>query len=322
MIRYVFGPEDLGRVRFAISPVFELAASIDVLRNPDAHSLHDPWIRWAAPRAERVDRDLLEVLVPARGYHPDFITPPPDTPRPRLEHELERVLATPPERVLRELGWAYPAGPLPPAAAAFAADPGGQLERLVAQMRAYWDAALAPRWPELLARLEADVDHHARGLAAHGPLGAFEDVHPRVRWRDGGVEVEHHYDHEVELDGRGLLLVPTAFAWPEVWAMVDPPWQPSIIYPPRGLGALYEPSAIAGALEALLGRRRARILAELTAPTSTQQLAARLHASPAGVSEHLAVLRDAGLIDGRRAGRAVLYARTEAGDALVRSAAA
>src|SRR6185503_2326478 len=54
VIRYVFGPEDLGRVRFAISPVFELAASIDVLRNPDAHSLHEPWIRWAAPRAERV----------------------------------------------------------------------------------------------------------------------------------------------------------------------------------------------------------------------------------------------------------------------------
>ena len=38
-----------------------------------------------------------------------------------------------------------------------------------------------------------------------------------------------------------LLLVPTAFVWPEVWAMLDPPWQPAIVYPPRGLGALWEP---------------------------------------------------------------------------------
>jgi DNA-binding transcriptional ArsR family regulator len=321
MIRYVFGPEDLGRVRFAISPVFELAASIDVLRNVEAHGLHEPWVRWAGPRVATTHRTRRERLVPARGDHPAFVTPPPDTPRPALDDELDRVRATPADRVLRELGWAFPAGPLPSAAEAFAADVDRGLGELVQQMRAYWDAALAPRWPQLLALLEADVDHHARGLAARGPLGAFADMHPRVRWHDGAVEVEHHYDHEVELGGRGQLLVPTAFAWPEVWAMVDPPWQPSIIYPPRGLGALYAPASTAGALSDLLGRRRAQILAELAVPASTGQLATRLRASPAGVSEHLSVLRRAGLVTGRRAGREVLYARTEAGDALVRSAA-
>jgi len=35
-----------------------------------------------------------------------------------------------------------------------------------------------------------------------------------VRWRDGVVEVEHRHDREVDLRGRGLLLVPTVFAWP------------------------------------------------------------------------------------------------------------
>jgi DNA-binding transcriptional ArsR family regulator len=73
------------------------------------------------------------------------------------------------------------------------------------------------------------------------------------------------------------------------------------------------------ALDALLGARRARILAELSAPASTSDLAARLGASSAGVSEHLGVLRRAGLVTAARDGRAVRYVRTEAGDALMRA---
>jgi DNA-binding transcriptional ArsR family regulator len=116
--------------------------------------------------------------------------------------------------------------------------------------------------------------------------------------------------------------VPAAFVWPGLWAMIDPPWQPAIVYAPRGLGTLWEPprSRGAGALDSLLGRRRARILSELGAPASTSELAARLDASVAGVSEHLAVLRHAGLVAATRAGRVVLYVRTEAGDAVVRAA--
>ena len=38
MIEYRFGSDDLGRVRFAISPLFELASSRQVLRDPARHS--------------------------------------------------------------------------------------------------------------------------------------------------------------------------------------------------------------------------------------------------------------------------------------------
>jgi DNA-binding transcriptional ArsR family regulator len=103
--------------------------------------------------------------------------------------------------------------------------------------------------------------------------------------------------------------------------MIDPPWQPAIVYAPRGVAALWAPERRpADALADLLGRRRAGILAGLGEPATTQELARRLAASPAGVSEHLAVLRRAGLVRGRREGRAVHYARTAAGDALVRAA--
>jgi DNA-binding transcriptional ArsR family regulator len=106
-----------------------------------------------------------------------------------------------------------------------------------------------------------------------------------------------------------------------LWAMLDPPWQPAIVYAPRGLGTLWEPGdgPRSTALDALLGARRARILSALGAPASTTELAARLGASAAGVSEHLAVLRRAGLVTSARAGRAVRYVRTEAGDALLRA---
>jgi DNA-binding transcriptional ArsR family regulator len=131
--------------------------------------------------------------------------------------------------------------------------------------------------------------------------------------------VRRDYEATVELAGRGLLLVPVAFAWPELWAMIDPPWQPAVVYAPRGVATLWQPAERApGALADLLGRRRAAILTAL--PATTHELARTHAASPAGVSEHLAVLRRAGLVSGHREGRAVRYARTAAGDALVESA--
>ena len=50
VIAYRFGPEDLGRVRFAISPLFEIAASLDVLRDPARHAMHAPWVATARER--------------------------------------------------------------------------------------------------------------------------------------------------------------------------------------------------------------------------------------------------------------------------------
>ena len=322
MIRYVFGPEDLGRVRFAISPVFELAASVEVLRNPDAHGVHAPWARAARRRLGDLDFGLFDALTCGPGYRPDFLTPPPDEPRAGLDDAYARILATAPDQVRREIGWTFPGGHLPAAVQAMVDDPAAGLERLTAQMAAYWERAIAPWWDRIVAALEVDVAHHARRLAAGGPLAAVADIHQRVGWRAGAVELEHAYDAEVELGGRGLLLVPAAFVWPGLWAMLEPPWQPAIVYAPRGLGALWEPPrrGDAGALDGLLGRRRARILAELGAPASTSELAARLSASAAGVSEHLAVLRRAGLVTAAREGRVVLYVRTEAGDTVVRAA--
>lgn len=94
---------------------------------------------------------------------------------------------------------------------------------------------------------------------------------------------------------------------------------PALVYPPVGIADLWAPDGRRDErLESLVGRRRARILLELERPASTLELAQRLEVSPGSVSDHLGVLRRAGLVARRREGRQVVYARTASGDGLRR----
>jgi hypothetical protein len=312
VIAYRFGSRDLLRVRFATSPLIEVFSSLDALRAPARHPEHQPWAQWARPRLAGLDVSLMEAASPGRpGYRPDFISPPPDRPRTTLEREFKRVLRTPRARIAREFAWAYPDGDVPKI----------DLRELCAQVTAYFARVLAPQWPRIEAAVEAEFSVRGRRLAHEGAAAAFADLHPSVRFQDKALRIERAYDQDVELGGRGLLLVPSVFVAPDVWAMTDAPWQPSVVYAPPGVAELWAPPARRRevALAALLGPRRAEILAGLATPVSTLDLATRLHASPAGVSAHLKALRSAGLVTGRREGRAVLYARTPAGDALLRA---
>lgn len=324
VLAYRFGHDDLLRTRFATSPLMELSGSIQAFREPDQHAVHVPWADWARDRIIGLEWDLLDAVVPANAtYYPDFFSPPPREPHAQLEAELRRVLETDPAQVAMEVRRAHPEG-VPDSARVLVDDPVRGLERLVAQMRAWWDALLAPRWEAIRAMLDAEIAQRGRRLADVGPAAAFADLGELVTWRDGRVEVATvNADVEVDLAGRGLLLVPAAFAWPDVWPMHDLPWQPAIVYAPRGVADLWadgDGGGAAAVLADLLGARRADVLLALDRPTATLELAARLGASPAGVSAHLQVLRRAGLIGGRRAGRHVLYTRTRAGETVIRAA--
>jgi DNA-binding transcriptional ArsR family regulator len=322
VIAYRFTHDDLLRTRFAISPLMEISGSVEAVREPQRFPVHAPFAAWAAPRITTFEWDLLDAVIPRHGrWYPDFVSPPPREPQARLEGELCRVLETDPAQVRHELRLAYPER-VPEVIQALFDDPRAGLERLVSQMRSWFDVVLAPRWKDILGALETEVAHRGRRLADEGPAAAFADLNAKVRWRDGAVEVHVRGDGEVDLGGRGLLLVPAVFAWPDVWPMRDPPWQPAIVYGPPGVAELWAPARPrdTAALDDLLGARRAAILVALDRPTSTLELARRLGASPAGVSGHLGVLRRAGLVIGRRDGRQVLYGRTAAGEQLLRAA--
>lgn len=323
MIIFRFTTDDLLRTRFAISPLLEATISLSTLRDPgNRGSIHLPWIRAVRPAVEKLDLSELEMVTVGGSYVPDFLSPPPDTPLPDVEAELERVRRTPPEQVRTELGWRF--GSRPTAAQQkLLSDPRAAARRLAETLTEYWAAALEPHWERIQTCLESDIRHRAAALTARGAIGVFEALHPQVTWDEDALMLDRDLDAEVKLKRRGLQLVPSVFIWPKASGMIDPPWQPALIYPPRGIGLLWEPSeADPTALYAVLGKGRARVLGALDGEASTTELARRLSASPGGVSEHLSSLRRAGLVRPRREGREVLYSRTAAGDALMRAPSA
>jgi len=317
MIVFEFTLADLARTRFAISPMWELITSLRVLRNSEPAALHLPWVREAMPVAAGLDLALVFALTPPEGYIPDFITPPPPDPVPALDDELDRMAATTPEQVRAELRILFRGRELPPAAAALAADPADGLPELAATLRRYWDMTLRPYWPRIRALLEADLTHRAGRMTDGGPSRLFADLHDGVRWAGDRLEVPTLYDGTVPLRGEGLLLIPSAFTW-RPFAITEPPWQSTLVYPARGVALLWERGEAApDALAAVLGRARAELLSALEAPASTTELAGRLGRSAGGISEHLTALRDAGLVSAARQGRSVLYVRTPVADRLV-----
>jgi hypothetical protein len=321
MITLRFGPSALAHVRFAISPLVEVRRSRRLLDDPGGGALHLEWAIEARRLTADLDLSLLRALDPTGVYTPDFVSPPPSGPLVELEEELAAVAATPPEQARAEVERSYRRKPpLPAVLEPFVADPEAGLAEVVELLRAYWDRALAPHWPRVRALLEGDVLHRARQMADGGAERLFADVDRTVSWADGVLSIDKGtVEQSVDLEDRGLLFVPSAFAWPDVVLVTDPKWQPTIVYPARGVGTLWEPGRPAApeALGALRGKVRAAVLMALDRPRSTTDVARALGVSAGGVSQHLGILREAGLVHGHRVGRVVLYLRSPAGDGLV-----
>jgi DNA-binding transcriptional ArsR family regulator len=198
------------------------------------------------------------------------------------------------------------------------ADPESARDRVADQLEDAWRRLVLPWWPRVRELVDADIEYRSRLLAAYGLGHVVGGLHERIRWEGDAVVIEPAAeDLERELGGDGLILMPSAFVWPSVTAIVDPPWRPTLVYPARGIGALLGGRAAAPLpLARLLGRTRALLLADLADPSSTAALAARHGLAPSTVSAHLAALEGAGLLLRRRHGHEVRYRRTPLGRAL------
>src|SRR3954447_25311735 len=323
MATYEFGLEDLTRLRFAISPMWEVEASLRRLRAPADAGIHLPSIAGLRDSGalQGVDLAAALTLTPPGGYAPDFLTPPPTTPLARFEDEIELVRATSPAQVQNDMRLYRGRRKLPPLLEPLETQPRKAVKQLADVLELYWQRALEPHWPRIRALLEADIAHRARRLTEGGAAALFADLHPTITWREdeGILEADLPYQGHVVLGGQGLLLVPSAFAWLGPATITEEPWQPTLIYPARGVATLWESGGerTPAALAAVIGRTRAALLSELDAPRSTTDVARLLQLTPGGASQHLGALRDAGLVAGRREGRAVLYVRTPLADRLV-----
>jgi DNA-binding transcriptional ArsR family regulator len=300
--------------------VWEAIQSVEALSHPGKYVFHLPWIDRARVAVGDLDLEPLRALLShPHGYRADFVTPPPDGPYPDFDEELARILATPHDTVRHEIGLTYPDGDVPDAARMFVDDPGAALERLTAALRAYWDVTLAADWPRLRALLEGDLLYRAKRLALEGAEGLFGDLHPAVSWRDGVLSVDKRWDVDVEPGGRGVLLIPVAFSCPKCSVITDPPYQPTLTYTPRAIATLWDTdrAPTEGVLDELVGETRAAILRALEIPMTTTEMASRLGVTPGAVSQQLAMLRRAGVVDAHRSGRGVYSELTPLGASLV-----
>ncbi|AXK35478.1 ArsR family transcriptional regulator [Streptomyces armeniacus] len=324
--RLHFGAEDLLRCRFALSPAWETQEAVRLLTRPGQWGHHLPWLRRSAPAARELRLQRLWLLMPARGYTPDFLAPLPDSPLTSFDDEIARVRETDPELAREEIACSLadtPGAAESAAGRAMLSDPAAAVQALADATTRAWEALIEPYWPRLRALLEADILFHTRRLGEGGLAALFEGLHPQVTWADGTLTVERSVDFSRRLDGSGLILIPSVFVWPDVISGFRPPWPSAVVYPARGIGSLWSgpgPGGAAGgipaALARLLGPNRAAVLSALGEPATTTALADRLGLAPSSVSVHLATLRAAGLLTSHRVRHQVRYERTPLGIAL------
>ncbi|MCP2339258.1 ArsR/SmtB family transcription factor [Actinomadura rupiterrae] len=326
---------DLTRIRFAASPLKETVASLRTLAaGKQGPHLHRPWIEGFAERADRLrkrDLDLLRAVVRPEGYIPDFLVPPQGRRSATFADALAQVADADPEIVAQELAHL--------ATHRLAQQrPGRQERRALLQalvdrpdagigpiteaLEAYHRVAIAPHWPRIEALLNDDIAYRLDALADGGVDRMMSNLHPSVTFDEQTLKIVKYYEGQADCGGRGLLLVPCAFAWPDVLVRTAQPEPPSVSYSPRGLGRLWEthPEQPGSALAGVLGQTRAALLAQLDLPMSTSHASTQMALSAPTLSVHLQALRAAGLLTSRRAGRQVLYSRTELGDRLLSQA--
>ena len=317
MIRIELSDEHLSQTRLALSPLWELVASLFLLHSDEPPPEYTPWL--ARTRRRLHERGLDDLGIGINHTCPDFVGPIPTDPLASLEDEIERVRATDPDRVRADLADAWPDGP-PPPWDRFVERPVEMVDRLCDRLYAYWEAAIADDWPQLRAVLEGEMLGRARSLALSGPGAVLEELHPAVRWRPPVVEItKRKKAHRAELSGRPLVLVPLVFAGPVLLANQENDRIIGIGYQARGTAALWtsEEASHDERLELLLGHGRAAVLRALSRPSTTTELAARLSYAPSTVSAHLDVLSRAGLLERHRVQRRVFYGLNDTGSALV-----
>lgn len=317
MTQVHFTAEDFARVRFAPrpAPLQELNAALMTMCGRDDALLYGRWRR-------RLLHSLPASVLPLRDLVPADLAPGfLDVVSDTLSEGLDAVRAARPESVRSELERVYAAHPSPAPAWVRGLHRGDGTAWLLLNraQRAAFDTVVRPVWPVVQDLHHAEFTRHALAVAEHGIGSALTALLPGSRLHGSAWEFDGPYEPDIELGGRGLVLLPT-FHWPGRPLVSRLPDQPVVLtyaagpgLPLTSSGAEVTEDALAG----VLGRTRCDILLLLTHEHTTSEVARRLGVSNATASAHTAALRGAGLISTVRAGRAVLHRRTALGSMLV-----
>jgi DNA-binding transcriptional ArsR family regulator len=253
---------------------------------------------------------MVRGLVPKAGYFPDFLTPAEADGG--LAAGLAAVRDTSHARLSRDIGHAAATRELPPWAHRLGDGDRDVLDDLVRAMELVHTAVVRPVWDDVEAAVGVERSLRATALLDGGVGAMLDSLRPVLRWDPPVLSADYPVPLEVHLAGRGLLLIPSYFCWGKPVVLADPALPPVLVYPVE-----HPPNWLDGVagrpgrpLEALLGRTRAAVLAALATTSTSTELGTRLGISTASASEHVGVLRDAGLVVSRRTGRTVRHALT------------
>jgi DNA-binding transcriptional ArsR family regulator len=317
MLRVHFTSEDLSRITIAadVDPLWEVLFSLHLLQEREHTLLFGEWRRRV--RAARPARlPLLLELAPPTGYSPDFLTPGRgDADFPTL---VDRMLSTPRHSLEDDLSFMARRRPATPWTRTLGTGDVAALRRLAGAVNSYYNTSLAPYRSQMHAQIQADRARRSQALLAGGVDRLLSNLHPQVTWQPPVLQVFNYEDHDIYLQGRGLVLLPSFFCRRRPITLRDTDLPPVLAYPvTMTVGWTSPGDAASRPLATLLGHSRVATLHACISESTTTELARRIGLSAPAASRQARVLRDAGLITTRRDGGTVLHQITGLGMALL-----
>ncbi|MFF2137003.1 ArsR/SmtB family transcription factor [Streptomyces sp. NPDC058193] len=312
--------DTLAAGRFVVSELFETTATLQALeRGTPSHPAERRWFDAHRPAYRRrlaEDPGTAQLVRTGLGgdWIADFLTPTP-TGAVTFAQELARVRETSPDRARADLE-VCEGGPLPAAL-----DRSDLPQRAAGLLEWVWERVVLPDWPRRRRIIDGERVARAGQLSQGGWAAALEEMSPGMRWLGGSrLQVNPRDYPPRELAGAELVFVPVTPR--QGWVSWDAAARRyAVVHACSGAMADADRPAVPDSLGRLLGPARAGVLVLLDRPRSTTELVALTGQGLGSVGRHLKVLLDAGLAGRRRAGRSVLYFRTEAAEVLLRARA-
>lgn len=302
------------RVRFAPSPLAELALSTMIVRYPDRHPFHSKWHADTARARARVGEERILALINEKKWVIDTILRHPVRRGATFAAEMT-ALADVPSAVFRrdaERVWGDP-----PSIMGRTDD---ALKNFVLQtVSDYWDTCFAAYWPAFRAVLDADVIHRGSLLAAQGAHATITGAihHFAFDRSDLVLQVRDGMGFRRDVASDGVTFLPTLVKWnTNVPNHGDADMLFS--YRARGRGRLSEVTPDdKQALIGVIGRTRTELLLSLEEPASSTAVGLFMGTTTTAANQHLRALAGAGLLQASRFGKYVLYERTTLAEDLI-----
>jgi DNA-binding transcriptional ArsR family regulator len=318
VLRIATTAQDLGRIRVVESygPLAETMLALGTLRGrPDP--AYATWRTTAAARLTPLDRSVIGYLRPLASVGVDFSSLA--GPVPSIRRGQEALLDAAADDFHHEVrAYRREQDALPP----WLREGEESRTRLVAHLGSLYAALVRPTWPRLRDAAAAEASQLAMRLATGGIAALFRDQ-PGLHWDGTTLEIPtagQWCDDPVDgtLSGRGIDLVPSPFVrTPEPYFPIDRA-RPAVLFLPIAADRRAASAPRLRDVGRLLGRTRTTVLLALTTQThSTTSLADQLGLPVSGASQHVSVLRDAGLVSTVRRGGRTAHAATPLGRRLL-----